>query len=412
MPNRRQAGIPFILITVFLDMLGIGIVIPVLPEIVGRMTQSPDQQAFWYGSLLASYGATQFFSAPLLGALSDRVGRRPVLLISIFGLGLDFLLTALSPALWLLLAARLIGGASGASYSVAGAYLADITTPEERAKTFGLMGGVLGLGFICGPMLGGLLSRHSLQLPYFVAASLSLLNWLYGFFILPESNPKERRSAFSFAKANPFSALFALTQIHGIGSLIAIYTLTMFPVFIVQTTWVLYTTFRFKWGPFENGIFLFAVGIGAALAQAGLLRIFLNRFGEVRTVLVGLSSSSVAYVVYGLASQGWMMYAISAANVLGFLVGPALQGIISKSVDPTKQGITLGSLNSIGSVMGVIAPLVGAPILAQVSHYPPTHFLAGTTFFVCAIFQLAALVLAIRMFSSRDSRVLRLGEET
>lgn len=396
MLNQRKAAVPFVLITVFLDILGIGIVIPVLPALVGTMTTSPDQQAYWYGALMAAYGLMLFCSAPLLGALSDQFGRRPLLLVAIFGLGLNFLLTALSPWLSLLLIARLIGGACGASYSVAGAYLADITAPEDRAKTFGIMGAVFGLGFICGPMFGGLLAQHDLRLPYFAAASLSLLNWLYGFFVLPESN--QNRSRFSFAKANPFSALIGLAQIHGIGNLVAVFTLVALPEFILRTTWVLYTTFRFRWGPIENGISLFIVGIASALGQTILLRTMLKNFGDVRTLLVGLTSSFLAYILYGLSTQGWMMYAVICANMLGFVVAPALQGLVSKAVDPAKQGLAIGSLNSINSIMGVIAPLFATPILASVSHYPPTDFRVGTTFFLAALIQFSALALAIRHF--------------
>src|SRR6202047_3241144 len=329
-------------------------------------------------------GSLNFFQRHCLGAISDRFGRRTVLLVSIFGLGLNFFITAISPWLWLLLVSRLIGGASGASFTVAGAYVADVTTKEERSRSFGILGAIFGLGFICGPVLGGLLSTYGLRLPYFAAAGFSLLNWVYGFFVLPESLPVDRRSAIDFAKANPFAALIALTKVQGIGSLVWVFILTAFPQFILQSTWILYTTFRFGWGPRENGLSLFVVGIAAAVAQTVLLRFLLRKLGDVKTALVGLASSSVAYVLYGLATQGWMMYAIILANLCGFAGGPALQGIVSKAVDPRHQGITLGSLNSINSIMGVIAPLIGAPILATVSGLNPTDWRGGATFFVSA----------------------------
>jgi MFS transporter, DHA1 family, tetracycline resistance protein len=398
MKNHRQAGLPFILVTVFLDMLGIGLVIPVLPSLVGTLTTGRDLQSYWYGALLASYGITQFLGAPLLGALSDCFGRRPVILISIFGLGLNFLLTAISPWLWLLLVSRLISGATGASFSVASAYIADITAPEQRSKSFGMLGAVSGLGFVCGPMLGGLLGSFSLRLPYFVSASLSLLNWLYGFFVLPESNPRDRRAPFSIAKANPLSALAALSRLHGVGSLINIYTLTILAQFIVQSTWVLYTNFRFGWGPAENGISLFVFGMASALAQGCLLGPLLKRLGELRIALFGLTSSVLANVLYGAAVQGWMMYAIIFANLLGFTAGPAFQGIVSKSVGAHKQGITMGSLTAINSIMGVVGPLAGTPLLALVGHLPPTDWRVGITFFLCALLQTIALVQALRYF--------------
>lgn len=398
MKNHHEAGLPFILVTVFLDTLGIGLVIPVLPSLVGTLTTGRDLQSYWYGALLASYGITQFLGAPLLGALSDCFGRRPVILISIFGLGLNFLLTALSPWLWLLLVSRLIGGATGASFSVASAYISDITLPEQRSKRFGILGAVFGLGFVCGPILGGLLGSYSLRVPYFVSASLALLNWLYGFFILPESHPRDRRAPFSIAKANPFSALAALSRLHGVGSLISVYTLTMLAQFIVQSTWVLYTTFRFGWGPRENGISLFVFGLTSALAQGWLLGPLLKRLGELRTALFGLTSSVLANVLYGAAVHGWMMYAIIFANLLGFTTGPAFQGIVSKSVDADKQGITMGSLTAINSMMGVVGPLAGTPLLALVGHLPPRDWRVGITFFLCALLQTIALVQALRYF--------------
>jgi len=213
MKENRQAAVPFILVTVFLDMMGIAIVIPVLPGLIATFTADRDAQTYWYGAMLASYGLMQFVSAPLLGALSDRLGRRPVLLVSIFGLAFTFLLTAMSPFLWLMLLARLIGGGAGGSFSVASAYVADVTKPEERSRSFGVLGAAFGLGFIFGPMIGGTLALANIRLPYFAAAILGLVNWLYGFVVLPESLPLHRRKPFSIARANPFAALIALTKI-------------------------------------------------------------------------------------------------------------------------------------------------------------------------------------------------------
>jgi DHA1 family tetracycline resistance protein-like MFS transporter len=334
-----------------------------------------------------------------------------VLLASIFGLGLNFLLTAVSPWLWLLLVSRLIGGATGASFSVASAYIADVTTPEQRSKSFGILGAVFGLGFVCGPMLGGLLGSYNLRLPYFVSASLSLLNWLYGFFVLPESHPRDQRAAFSIAKANPFSSLAALSRLRGVGGLISVYALTMLAQLIVQSTWVLYTNFRFEWGPRENGISLFVVGVASALAQGWLLGRLLKRFGELRTALFGLTSGFLAYVFYGAATEGWMMYAIIIANLLGFTAGPALQGIVSKSVDAHKQGVTMGSLTAISSIMGVIGPLTGAPLLAFVGHLHPRDWRVGITFFLCAFLQAIALVQAIRHFRKSAVQAAEIATE-
>lgn len=398
MTRRREAATRFVLITVFLDVLGIGLIVPVLPALVGEFTGSRDLQSYWYGALLATYGIMQFFFASLLGALSDRFGRRPVLLISIFGLGVNFLLTALATSLWVLLVARVIGGMTGASFSVANAYVADVTPPEERSKSFGVIGAAFGLGFIIGPMLGGLLGGYDLRLPFFAAAGLSVANWLYGFFVLPESHPKEQRNPFSLARANPFSALAALTQLRGVGGLIGVYALSVLAQFTLQSTWVLYTTFRFGWGPRQNGLALFVVGLVAAAVQGGLLGWLLKKLGEVRTTLAGLTSGVIAFTLYGLAQRGWMMYAIILANLLAFATAPALQGIVSKAVDPRKQGITMGSLNAVSSMASVLAPLVGTPLLALVSHLPAHDWRIGATFFLCAVLQAIALALALRHF--------------
>lgn len=392
---------PFIMVAVFIDVLGIGLALPVLPVLVGEFSVSREMQAYWYGALVVSYGLMQFFCAPLLGAVSDRVGRRPILLASILGLGVHFLLIALAPTLWFMLLARLLGGITGASLSVANAYASDVTAPEQRAKSFGLLGAVFGLGFICGPVIGGLLGAIDLRLPFFCAAALAMLNALYGYFLVPESLPTGRRSAFSFAKANPFGALLALGRRGDIGGLIAVFALIILAQLILQTSWVLYTHFRFGWGTRDNGFTLFCVGIVAAVVQGALLGPLLRRFGEVRLALIGIATGTIAYVLYGLAWQGWMMYAIIFANFISFAAGPALQGIVSKAVDPKEQGVTMGSLTSINSVMFVIAPLIATPLLAQVGTLPQSDWRVGATFYVSAALQAIAFWVARRHFSPR-----------
>ncbi len=398
-PGRRAAALPFIFIVVFIDVLGIGLAMPVLPMLVGAFTPSRELQAYWYGVLVVVYGLMQFFCAPLLGALSDRFGRRPVILASIFGLGLHYLLLALAPSLAFMLLARVIGGVTGASFSVASAYASDISSAEGRAKSFGLIGAAFGLGFIFGPMLGGLLGSIDLHLPFYVAAGLSLLNGLYGLIVVPESLPRDRRAAFALRRANPFSALLALSRHREIGRLVLVFALVVLAQLILQTTWVLFTHFRFGWGPRENGFALFCVGVVAAVVQGALLGPLLRRFGEVRLALTGLSVGTIAYLLYGLAPQGWIMYAIIVGNFLSFAAGPALQGIVSNAVGPREQGVTMGALNSIQSIMFVVAPAIGTPLLAQVSHLPPSDWKVGVTFFVSAALQAVALVVARRHFA-------------
>ena len=397
----RRAGLPFIFVVVFIDVLGIGIALPVLPLLVGEFTASRELQSYWYGALVVTYGLMQFFCAPLLGALSDRFGRRPLLLWSLLGLGTHFLLLALAPSLPLMLAARIVGGAAGASFAVANAYASDVSTTEQRAKAFGLIGAAFGLGFIFGPMIGGLLGSIDLRLPFYAAAGLSLLNATYGYLIVPESLPRERRAPFSLARANPFAALLALTRHREVGSLVIVFALIVMAQLMLQFTWVLYTHFRFGWGPRENGFALFCVGLVATLVQGALLGPLLRRFGEVRLALAGVGVGAIAYLLYGLAQHGWMMYAVIVGNFLSFAAGPALQSIVSNAVDPSEQGVTMGALNSINSIMFVVAPAIGTPLLAQVSHLPPSDWRVGATFFVSAVLQLVGFWLARRHFAPR-----------
>src|SRR5512143_515572 len=395
---RRQPAIAFILVTVFIDVMGIGLLLPVIPSLVGEFTTSRDAQTYWYGALMVTFGLSQFLCSPLLGALSDRYGRRPVLLVSIAGLGTMFFLSAIVTSLPALLATRVLGGALAANFSVANAYVADITTPERRAKSFGRIGAAFGIGFIVGPAVGGMLGSIDIRLPFYAAAGLSLVNAVYGLLVLPESLPHERRKAIEWRKANPFSSLAGLARLKTVGVLVVVIGLVTLAQFILHGTRVLYTEFRFGWGPRENGLSLFVVGLASAVMQGLLLGRLLKRLGERRLVIAGMVSGLLAFTLYGLATHGWMMYAIIAANLLGFAVAPGLNAIVSKAADPREQGLAMGSLSSLGSLMAVIAPMLGTPLLAQVSHLPAGDWRIGAPFFLSAALQAAALVLAVIHF--------------
>ena len=384
----------FIMVTVLIDMLAIGIMVPVLPALVGSFTDSKDAQAFWFAAVMFAFGLANFFGSPLLGALSDRYGRRPVLLLGFCGLALNFFATALATALWVLVAVRLVGGAMQANAAVANAYVADITAPEDRAKRFGLIGAMFGLGFILGPAFGGLLGSINLQLPFFVAGSLALVNLVYGYFVLPESLPVDRRRAFTWKAANPLTALKALTQLKGIGKVVLVVVFTGFAQGVLYNTWVLYTSFKFGWGPQENGWSLAAVGVVSVLVQGWLLGKLLKRFSASRLAVIGLLSSVLAHALWGLATEGWMMFAIIAANVLGFTVAACLQSIFSAAADAKSQGQTLGTISGINAFTAVFAPLIGAPLLGFVSHLPQGHWALGAPMYLCAALQACALVLA------------------
>ncbi len=401
---RPTAGnLNFVLVCVFIDMLGIGLIVPVLPLLVGEFVAGREQQALWFGLMTTVFGLMQFIFMPMLGALSDRVGRRPVLMVSMAGMCINFLTTAWAPNLACLFIGRVIGGMSSASMSVASAYASDISTHENRAKSFGKVGAAFGLGFICGPMLGGLLGSVNLHLPFYVAAALSAANLAYGYFAVPESLPADRRSPFAIARINPFAALGRLLKRTEIRGLIIVYALMTFAQMMLQSTWVLYTTFRFDWTPRENGIALFCVGVSAAVVQAGLLGVLMHRFGEVRLSLLGLASGAITYMLYGLATQGWMMYVFILCNLLAFAAGPALQSIISKSSAASEQGELMGSLQSIASLGVIFMPLVGTAILGAASHLPPQDWRIGATFFLCAAMQALAIVVARRYFSSHKT---------
>ena len=398
LPARPTAAMRFIMLTVLIDMIAIGLIIPVLPVLVGSFTHSQSSQAFWYGAVAFAFGIANFFGSPILGALSDRYGRRPVLLLGFCGLAINFFATSLATALWMLIAVRLVGGAMQANQAVANAYVADITAPEDRAKRFGLLGAMFGLGFIIGPVMGGVLGAINLHLPFFVAGTLALVNLAYGYFVLPESLLPENRHPFDWRKANPVTALSRLSQLKEVGPLVAVLAFSGLAQFVLYTSWVLFTTFKFNWGPLENGWSLAAVGLTSALVQGFLLGPLLQRFSARRLAVLGLISSTVAYACWGLATAGWMMYAVIFINLFGATVSAAMQSIISGAADARSQGKTLGAVSSLNSLMAVMAPAIGPPLLALTSHLPRSDWRIGAPFYLCAGLQAIALGLAVMHF--------------
>ena len=403
--DERTAAMPFIMLTALIDMIAIGLMIPVLPALVGSLTGSQADQAFWYGVMTFAFGLANFFASPVLGALSDKYGRRPVLLLGICGLALTFFATALATAVWMLILVRLMGGAMQANLSVANAYVADFTPPDQRARRFGLLGAMFGVGFILGPVMGGLLGAIDLRLPFHVAGSLALLNLLYGYFVLPESLPAERRHAVAWKTLNPVASLRGLTQLKGAGRLVAVITCSGLAQFTLYTSWVLYATFKFGWGPRENGWSLAAVGIVSAVAQGLLLGRLLKRYSPQRLAVLGLISSTLAYAAWGAATEGWMMFAIIFLNLLGATVSATIQSIISGAADARSQGKTLGAVSGLNSLTSVIAPMLAAPLLVLVSGLPQGDWRIGAPLYFCALLQGAALLLAISHF--RRERRLR-----
>ena len=402
--GARKAAMPFIMASVLIDMVSIGLIIPVLPVLVGTFTSSQSDQAFWSAAVTVAFGLANFFGSPILGRLSDRYGRRPVLLLGFCGLALSFFVTGLATHLWMLLAVRLFSGAMQSNVAVANAYVADITAPADRAKSFGKLGAMLGLGFILGPVIGGFLGNLNVHLPFFAAGSLAIVNWMYGYFVLPESLPPERRQPFVLREANPVASLRGLAELKGVGSLVVVMALSSLAQFMTHTSWVLYTTFKFGWGPLENGWSLLGIGVMSVLVQGVFLSRLLKRFSAQRLAIMGLVSSSLSYVLWGLATQGWMLYAVMVLNVLGFAVAATLQGIVSNAASATTQGRTLGAAASLNSMIAVVAPMIGGPLLMAVSHLPRGDWRIGTPFYFCALLQAASMVFAARHFRGERLR--------
>ncbi|MFZ2648800.1 MAG: MFS transporter [Burkholderiaceae bacterium] len=392
--KQPAAAMRFIMVTVLIDMIAIGIMVPVLPALVGQFTASQSDQAFAYGSVTFAFGLASFLGSPVIGALSDRHGRRPVLLLGFCGLALGFFVTAVATALWMLILVRLFSGAMQSNAAVANAYVADISAPEQRARRFGLLGAMFGTGFILGPMLGGLLGGINLQLPFFVAGSLSLCNLLYGYFVLPESLPVEKRRKFAWRSTSPFSSLHYLARLRGVGLLVGMIACTGLAQFILYTCWVLYGSFKFGWGPVQSGWSLAAVGLVSVIVQGAMIGPLVQRFGVKRLALAGLLSSTLAYAMYGAVTQGWMMFVVIAFNFLGFTVQASTNAIVSGAASADMQGQVMGSVSSLNSLAAVIAPLIGAPLLAMVSHLAAGDWRIGTPFYFCAALQGLALLFA------------------
>jgi len=401
---RPPAAMGFILLTVLIDMVAIGIIVPVLPVLVGRFTGDQTEQAFWVGVVSFAFGIANFFGAPLLGALSDAYGRRPVLLLGFCGLALNFFATAAATALWVLVAVRLLGGAMQANAAVANAYVADITAPADRARRFGMLGAMFGLGFIIGPAVGGLLGAIDLRLPFVAAGVLALLNLAYGYFVLPESLPADRRRPFSWKAVNPVASLRALARLEGMGRIVAVIACAGLAQGVLYNVWVLYTTFKFGWTAQDNGWSLAAVGVVSVVVQGGLLRLLLKWLAPRQLALMGLLSSTLAYAAWGAAPAGWVMYVVIFTNLLGYTVMASLQSLVSGAAREDEQGQTLGSVSSINSLTAVLAPLLTAPLLMSVSHLPPGDWRIGAPLFFGAVLQGTGLVLAwlhLRAHSAR-----------
>ena len=394
MKPGRSAALKFIFITILVDVIGWGLIIPVMPDLLAGMKHVPANEASKYGSwLLFVYALMQFICAPILGSLSDQYGRRPVLLFSLLGFGIDYLFLALAPTYGLLFIGRVIAGITGASFTTASAYIADISTNENRTKNFGMIGAAFGLGFIIGPAIGGQLGGFGLRAPFYAAAVLCLLNWLYGYFILPESLSKEHRRKFEWKRANPLGSLMQLKKYPAINGLVVALVLVYIGAHAVQSNWSYFTKYRFNWNEKMIGNSLSLVGLLVAFVQAVLIRKVHPLLGQERSIYIGLILYSLGMFLFAFATQSWMMFAFLVPYCLGGIAGPALQATISSHVPPNAQGELQGILTGLMSLTAIIGPLLmnhlfyyftesSAPV-----HFPGAPFFAGAILFLfCAFF--------------------------
>jgi len=395
--TSQKPALGFIFVTLFLDILGIGLIVPVLPDLVKSFRgNNVADAASMVGWLTSVFALMQFVCAPILGSLSDQFGRRPVILISLLGTGLDYILLAVAPNLGWFFVGRLVNGATSANITAAGAYIADISPPEKRAANFGIIGAAFGLGFIAGPLIGSQLGAYSLRLPFEAAAGLALLNWIYGFFVLPESLAPSNRRKFSWRRANPVGSFGALRRFPVIVGLAQSFFLINLAQSSLQSIWVLYTGYRYHWSERQVGLSLAVIGLMAAIVQGGLARRIIPALGERRAIVFGLLVSVFNMTGYALASSGWMIYCILIVGSVGWIATPSLQGLISKAAPPDEQGAVQGAMMSLNSVAAVVAPIVGTMVFAYSIQEGTSHHFPGAVFLVNAVLMLVAMSLTVR----------------
>ncbi|MDP4201835.1 MAG: TCR/Tet family MFS transporter [Bacteroidota bacterium] len=398
MSDNRKPALGFIFITLLLDVIGFGIIIPVIPKYISHLIGSDLSHASVYsGWLMFSFSVMQFLFSPVIGSLSDRFGRRPVLLIALFGFGLNYLIIAFAPSIGWLFLGRVLAGITGASFSTATAYVADISTPEKRAQNFGLIGAAFGLGFIIGPVLGGVLGQYSLQLPFLVAAGLTFLNWIYGYFVLPESLPKENRRKFDIRRANPIGSLMLLRKYPIVSGMVGSLICVMVASFATQSTWTYFTMEAFHWNESLVGYSLGLIGLLMAIVQGGLVRVVNPKLGPVKSIYIGLAFYGLGFLLIAFVPQGWMLFPLMIPFSLGGIADPAAQSIISNEVPSNEQGELQGALTSLRSVTSIVGPVLMTTLFS--------HFTAkGTSlYFPGAPFMMASLLVVLGILLARNT---------
>lgn len=395
--QNKSAAISFIFITLLVDITGWGLIIPVMPGLIEELTGGSVSDAARYSGWMGfAYAGVQFVCAPLLGGLSDKFGRRPVLLFSLFGFGIDYVLLTLAPNITWLFIGRIIAGITGASITTASAYIADISTPATRAQNFGMIGAAFGIGFILGPMLGGLLGQLGSRVPFMVAAALCLLNWLYGYFVLPESLPPDKRRAFDIKRANPVGTLLQLRKYPVLLPLISCMVFLYLSGHAVQSNWSFFGIEKFQWNERMIGISLGAVGLLVGLVQGGLVRVINPKLGNEKSVYLGLILYTLGLVLFGIASQSWMMFVFLIPYALGGIAGPALQALMAGMVNADEQGELQGALTSTAAATSIVGPPLMTNTFAYFTGSAAPIYFPGAPFVLGALFMLVALALSWR----------------
>lgn len=402
MTNQLSSGLVFVLITLFLDVIGVGLSNPILPKLINQVVGDVSTASYYFGAVTTTYALMLFVFSPVQGALSDQFGRKPVLLLSLLGTGLSYVGLALAPTLPWIFAAQILNGLTGASFAVVAAYIADISEPENRAHSFGLIGTTLAIGWVIGPALGGLLSIWGLQFPFLIAAIVTFLNLLYGLLVVPESHKAEHRRAFSWGRANPIGSLGLLRQNAIIFGLATVIFCTDLALQCFISTWVLFTTYKFHWGAFQAGLSMALLGLVTAIVQGSIIRPVLARFGQRRTIVAGLTFSLIGYLLYALASQGWMLYCVIVLNGFDFVVKPTSQGLLSSYVSAREQGAIQGALASQSALATIVGPLLATNLFGYFTSAGSPQRLPEVPFLLGAFLFLLALGLAVTTFSKKS----------
>ncbi len=407
MANTKKAAVGFIFLTLVIDIVGLGIIIPVIPQLIEGLLHTHDlSKASLYGGWMTFlYATMQFMFAPLIGSLSDKYGRRPVLLISLLGFGFDYLFLAFAPSILWLFVGRTISGITGASVTTASAYMADISDDSNRAQNFGMIGAAFGIGFIIGPMLGGFLGEIGPRLPFIVAACLALLNVIYGYFVLPESLPVENRRAFDWKRSNPLGSLFHLKKYPAVSGLIFSLIFIYLASHAVQSNWSFANMEKFKWSPKMIGLSLGMVGLLVGLVQGLLIRYINPKLGNEKSVYIGIGLYAIGLFLFAFATSSWMMFVFLIPYCLGGISGPALQSLISVHVPKNEQGELQGSLTSIMSVTSIVGPLIMTSLFAYFTKPSSPIYFPGASFLLGAIFMVFSAVIAYTVLKGETKSI-------